>query len=383
VKNLPAYRLHRASNQAVCRILGRVYYLGPFDSQESKTKYQKLIAQYLTDPHFGHDKKSQSIAESVVAFLRYAETYYKTGDEYSQFCRACRPLVDLFGDMHVKEFSVQEFKAYRQSWIAKGSARDYINKQCQRIVRIVKWWVAEQVVEPSLYQAIKCVDPLRKGRCDCPETEPVKPVDDATIEKTMPHLSPVIADMVRLQSVIGCRPGEICRLKPSMVDTSGPVWIVALDHHKTAWRGHDRKIYIGPKGQAILKPYLTDRSKDAFCFSPAESVEQRLQARSSKRITAMSCGNCRGSNRKQAPKRKPGASFTTGSYGRAIAYACTKANLPVWSPNQLRHAAATKLRDIEGIESASLILGHKHLAVTQVYAEKSERKALEIAAKHG
>jgi integrase len=126
-----------------------------------------------------------------------------------------------------------------------------------------------------------------------------------------------------------------------------------------------------------------DRAKDEFCFSPAESVEQRLQIRATKRTTAMSCGNRRGSNRKQNPKRKPGSSFSTGSYGRAIAYACKKAGLPVWSPNQLRHAVATRLRDTEGIESASLILGHRHLSTSEIYAEKSERKALEIAQKHG
>jgi integrase len=155
-----------------------------------------------------------------------------------------------------------------------------------------------------------------------------------------------------------------------------------LDEHKNSWRGHLRKIYVGPKGQAILKKYL-DRPKDAFCFSPTESVEQRLQARASKRTTAMSCGNRRGSNRKQDPKWKPGASFSTGSYGRAIAYACKKAELPLWSPNQLRHAVATRLRDTEGIESASLILGHKHLPTTEIYAEASTKKALEIAQKHG
>lgn len=382
MKRLPTYRFHKASNQAICRIANRTYYLGSYDSKESHEKFNRLVAEYLTNPSFGIEKSSLSIAEAVVRFLRFAQEYYRNSREYTEFCRACRPLVDLFGDMHVSEFSVQEFKSYRQSWISKGSARTYVNKQCQRIVAVIKWWVSEKIVAPTLVIEVKSLAPLRRGRCDCPETEPVKPVDDATIEKTIPHLSPVVADMVRLQSLIGCRPGELVKLNPAMVDTSNAVWIIKLDEHKNSWRGHDRLIYVGPKGQAILKPYL-DRPKDAFCFSPAESVEQRLQARSSKRITAMSCGNCRGSNRKQAPKRKPGASFTTGSYGRAIAYACTKANLPVWSPNQLRHAVATKLRDAENIESASLILGHKHLPTTEIYAEASTKKALEVALRHG
>ncbi|MFM2217329.1 MAG: hypothetical protein RL240_1647, partial [Planctomycetota bacterium] len=90
-----------------------------------------------------------------------------------------------------------------------------------------------------------------------------------------------------------------------------------------------------------------------------------------------------GSNRKESPRRKPGECFTTGSYGRAIAYACTKAKVATWSPNQLRHAAATRLRELEGIETASVLLGHKSLDVTQVYAEASTKKAFEVARKYG
>jgi hypothetical protein len=382
MKKLPSYRLHRASNNAICCISGRTYYLGEFGSQESKDKFNRLIAQYLTDPHFGVEKSRQSVAEAVVAFLKYAAEYYQTGDEYSQFCRACRPLVEQFGDMHVASFTVQEFKAYRLHWMQNGNARDYVNKQCQRIVRVVKWWVAEQVVDPSLYQAIKCVDPLRAGRCACPESKPVMPVDDKAVQRTLPYLSPVVADMVRLQSILACRPGELCKLKPGMIDRSSSVWEIELKHHKTAWRNKKRTIYVGPKGQAILAPYL-NRAEDAFCFSPRESVEQRLKVRESSRVTPFSCGNRRGTNRKSNPKRTAGESFTTGSYGRAIKYACKQAKIPIWAPNQLRHAAATKLREAEGIEAASVILGHAHLPTTEIYAEASSKKALIVAEKHG
>jgi len=382
MKRLPSYRFHKASNQAICRILGRTYYLGSFDSQESRDKFNRLVAEYLTNPSFGIEKGRQSVAESVVAFLKHAQSYYGDGSEFDQFSRALAPLVELYSDLHIKDFGIQEFKAIREQWVRKNLAREYVNKQAKRVIAFVKWLVGEGMLEPTVHQSLRCVAPLKKGRCDCPESEPVRPVDDKTVEKTLPFLSPVVADMVRLQAVIGCRPGELCQLKPGMVDTTHAVWVIALDHHKTAWRGHARKIYVGPKGQAILTKYL-DRPKDAFCFSPTESVEQRLQSRASKRTTAMSCGNRRGSNRKQDPKRKPGASFSTGSYGRAIAYACKKAELPLWSPNQLRHAVATRLRDTEGIESASLILGHKHLPTTEIYAEASTKKALEIAHKHG
>jgi integrase len=381
MKKLPSYRLHKSSNQAICRILGRTYYLGEFGTKESQDRFNRLVAEYLTNPSFGVEKSRQSVAESVVAFLKHAESYY--GDsELFNFRRALTPLIELYADLNITEFGIEQFKAVRDYWVKRDAARVYANRQSGRVIAFIKWLVAEGVLSPIVHQGLKCVAPLKAGRCACREVESVKPVSDTTITKTLPFLSPVVADMVRLQAIIGCRPGELCRLKPSMIEKSGAVWVIELDDHKTAWRGHARKIFVGPKGQAILTKYL-DRPKDAFCFSPTESVEQRLQTRASKRTTAMSCGNRRGSNRKQNPKRKPGASFSTGSYGRAIAYACKKAELPLWSPNQLRHAVATKLRDTEGIESASLMLGHRHLSTSEIYAEKSERKALEIAQKHG
>ena len=382
MKRLPTYRFHRASNQAICCILGRTYYLGEFDSKESRDKFNRLVAEYLTNPSFGIEKGRQSIAESVVAFLKHAKSYYGEGSEFEKYSRALAPMVELYSDLNIRDFGIPEFKAIREQWVRKKHAREYVNKQAKRIIAFVKWLVGEGMLEPTVHQALRCVQPLKKGRCNCPESEPVRPVDEATIEKTIPHLSPVVADMVRLQSLIGCRPGELVKLKPAMVDTSGSVWVITIEEHKNSWRGHLRKIYVGPKAQAILKPYL-DRPKDAFCFSPAESMEQRLQARASNRITAMSCGNRRGSNRVSSPKKKPGQSYSTITYCKAIHYACRKARIPLWSPNQLRHKVATELREREGVESASVILGHAHLPTTEIYAEASTKKALEVALRHG
>jgi integrase len=252
----------------------------------------------------------------------------------------------------------------------------------KRIVRFAKWTVSEALADPSLHHALKCVEPLKRGRCDVREAEPVKPVSDEDIEKTLPYLPPILQDMVRLHQVLGCRPGEIVKITPAMIDTSKAVWSIRLEEHKTAWRGHERVIYVGPKAQAILKPYLSGH-RDRVIFSPKVAVEQRLQKKEAERKTALSCGNRRGTNRATAPRKTAGDAYDTQSYGKAIKYACLQAEIPVWSPNQLRHSAATKLRDLEGIESASVILGHKCLDVTQVYAEKSARKAMEVAKRHG
>lgn len=58
------------------------------------------------------------------------------------------------------------------------------------------------------YQALATVVGLRKGRTEAIERPPVPPVADSIIEQTLPHLPPVISDMVRLQRLCGALLGE-------------------------------------------------------------------------------------------------------------------------------------------------------------------------------
>jgi integrase len=54
-----------------------------------------------------------------------------------------------------------------------------------------------------------------------------------------------------------------------------------------------------------------------------------------------------------------------------------------WTPHQLRHTAATRLREQYGLEAAQVILGHKTLSVTEIYAEKNVAAAQRIMGEVG
>jgi len=84
----------------------------------------------------------------------------------------------------------------------------------------------------------------------------------------------VVADMARFERLTGCRPGEVCQLRPIDVDQSGEVWEYRPASHKTEHHNRDRVIFIGPQAQAVLLKYLA-RSATAYCFSPAESEQER------------------------------------------------------------------------------------------------------------
>ena len=72
---------------------------------------------------------------------------------------------------------------------------------------------------------------------------------------------------------------------------------------------------------------------------------------------------------KAEPKRTAGECYHRQSYTKAIARACELARVDLWSPNRLRHNAATELRKEFGLEAARTVLGHTEADTTLFYAE--------------
>ena len=44
---VPSYRLHKASGQAVVTLADKDFYLGKHDTEASKVRYQRVIAEYM------------------------------------------------------------------------------------------------------------------------------------------------------------------------------------------------------------------------------------------------------------------------------------------------------------------------------------------------
>ena len=86
----------------------------------------------------------------------------------------------------------------------------------------------------------------------------------------------------------GCRPAEVCLVRPCDVDTSGDVWIYRPELHKTEHHGRERIICIGPKGQDVLRPYLL-RAEGAYCF-----LADRLGAEAASRVCLQEPRRCLG-----------------------------------------------------------------------------------------
>lgn len=175
------------------------------------------------------------------------------------------------------------------------------------------------------------------------------------------------------------RPNEVVQMRITDIDMSAKTWTYTPRKHKTQHHDIERYIPLGPKAQQIVAPFLVRRKLTAALFSPAEAEQWMRDKRRAERKTPESCGNTPGSNRKQDPKRKPGAFYTVGSVRLAVTRACKKAGVPGWTPRQLRKTFATEVRRDYGAEAVKLLLGHTGTGLIELYSDRDKGKAHDIA----
>ena len=76
---IPKYRHHKPSGQALVQIRGRRVYLGKHNSVESREKYRRLIAEYVSgngEVPPAEPKAELTVNEVILRYFRHAETYY-------------------------------------------------------------------------------------------------------------------------------------------------------------------------------------------------------------------------------------------------------------------------------------------------------------------
>ena len=400
---VPSYRRHKPSGQAVVTLSGRDVYLGKWRTKASRDEYERVVGEWLANGRSRPDENgSLTVAQVALRYWDFAKGYYRKNgqptSELDEYRLTIRQLRKLYGSTPAQDFGPLKFKTVRQAMIETGLSRGVVNHRMARLRRIFKWAASEELVPSSVYHGLSAVEGLRKGRTIARESKPVEPVSDEVVDATLPFLPSVVADMVRFQRHTGCRPAEACLVRPCDVDMSGDVWVYRPESHKTEHHGRERAICIGPQGQEILRPYLL-RGGESYCFSPVDSEKKRRAEMHERRQTPLSCGNRPGTNRKCKPRKLPGDRYTTNTYRRAIHRAVDLANrkrkedvketgveaelLPKWSPNRLRHTAATEIRKQFGLEAAQVALGHASADVSQIYAERDLTLAAEVARKIG
>lgn len=384
---VPACFHHKGSGQAAVKLGGRFVYLGVFGSDAAAQNYRRLVAEWKASGGLVA-MRVVSVDHVIAGYWNHAEVYYrkngKPTSELSVLRLAMRFLHELYGGQAAAEFGPLKLKACRQRMIEAGLARTTINGFVSRIRQAFRWAIENELVPATVLEGLRAVQGLKRGRTTARECEPVRPVDRGAVEAVLPHVARQVAAMVELQWLTGMRPQEVVQMRMVDIDRGGRVWIYRPKDHKVEHHDMDRVIPLGPKAQAVLAPFLT-LDPTAALFSPKAAEKERRAAMRAARKTKVWPSH---SNR--ARKRRRGSEdqglrdcYDTNSYRRAIARGCAKAGIAVWSPNQLRHSAATRIRKEMGIEVAQAVLGHRQLETTQVYAEVNQARAVDAMERLG
>jgi integrase len=315
-----------------------------------------------------------TVDELILRYWKFAQENYTrdgvTSRELDNIRDALRHMRPLHGSQDAGEFGPVALKAVRRAMIGSGLSRSTINARISKVCRMFKWAVSEELLPPSTYEALRTVEGLRPGKDDVRETGPVLAVPQEHIAAVLPYVTRPVRAMIELQNVTGMRPGEVMQMCCRHIDQNGPIWVYRPPQHKTLHRGLQRLIPLGPKAQAILGVFL-ERDPDDFLFRPVDAVSERNERRRNSRRSPMTPSQ--GARRpNSAPKRSAGLRYTKRSYH------CAR-----WFPNQIRHTAATRIRQLYGLEAAQTVLGHTRADVTQIYAEREIARAYTVMAEIG
>lgn len=320
---------------------GQRVYLGRWDDPGLPTRYARALSGERATPG------DLTIVEMVAEFMAHARRYYRrpSGEETGAadaYYYALKPLEELYGELEVGEFGPRQRKVVQAHMIRAGNARTYANDRVGWIKRCFKWAVSEGLAPASVYQGLQAVAGLRAGYQDVRETEKVGPVPSEHIEAVKAFVRPEIADLIELQLATAMRSGKMLSMTRCQLDLSRDPWEFEPHQHKSKHRGRPRKIYIGPRGQAVLRKYL---------LAPESALLFR---------------------------------YFRDSYRRAVNKACKRLRIkPPWHPHQLRHSCASELRKKFGLETAKAILGHTELAMAEHYCEKDAARARDAMRKFG
>lgn len=335
---------------------------------EAAKKFRDFLRAWIDDDTVrnpdGTDSKELTIEELAARYDAHARIYYRKRAsgretrEAANVASAMRYAVVAFGDKLAEEFIPADLVACRKAMIPT-CARKTINAMVHRIRRVFQWGVEQGLVPAETWHGLQAVTPLKFGRTEARETEPVTSVFGIYIAAVLAAAPSILRAMIRLQLLTGMRPGEVCIMRPCDIDVSEDVWVYTPFEHKTEHHGRRRRVFLGPRAQQILVPFLK-RPANAFCFSPREAMAERWAACKTHRQTP---------NTERKTDRKIRDRYDTKTYRRAITRICQALGIPKWTPGRLRHNRATDLFDRRETDAARVTLGQADSATTEIYID--------------
>ena len=315
-------RRHKPTNTARITVGGKVHSLGRWGSQEAQDRYDTLVAAFLASGRQSLDAglavvgQPQAAAGSRLAVPSRSMPDATAGLTVGELARAWLADIEatrpncrrtslwhgaIAGSRAIRPFATMPAAAFGSKALvevqrhlvntkvpARGKAgedtpaetkrlsRRYINDIVGRVRQLFHWGVLNELVPDDRVKALEIVPALAKGQTaakDNPERKPVRP---SVVRATLPYMTQEVAGLVWFIRLTGCRPSEASRMKLSRIrDREKAVWRYVPKRHKTAHKGKQRHVAIGPDAQAIVVAHTAGRSAADYVFTPQRSVPQR------------------------------------------------------------------------------------------------------------
>lgn len=295
------------------------------------------------------------LSQVLPAYFNFCKTYYRlpNGSISRDVYNIEKAFTELTDANAPAELTKEHLNRARDEMLERGLCRKYINQRIGRVRRCIAWMHELNYVSDKCAMMAKVYRNLPAFRSSARETDPVEAVEWSVVERTLTHLHDPWKSMVLLQWYTGMRPGEVCNLTISEVIRTSEPWIIDKGkNHKTAWKQKKRRLAVGPQAREILSHWIkiAEINERQFLFRGRQNIKTCI--------------------------------LPVG-YSHAIAKICKKHGIPTWTPNQLRHAYATRVRAAFGLDAAQSMLGHSSADISQIYAELDYSKQAAIAAKLG
>ena len=163
-KRLSKYCHHKPTGQAFVRIVGKMRYLGPFNSPESHRRYAELLSEWQAA---GKSPRVEvTFGEFSVLYLKHCEQrYQKNGMPTSELGIvriALRWMNRVAREVQLRDLTPRHLKQARHLIVHSGLSRVSANKYTQRIRQAVKWAVGEEFCSTSVLIAFQAVPDIQK-----------------------------------------------------------------------------------------------------------------------------------------------------------------------------------------------------------------------------
>ncbi len=114
------------------------------------------------------------MGELILACVKFADGYHVKGGQPTQepadIRQSLKPVRTLYAHTPAGDFGLLALKCVRQLMTDPGLCRNEVHKRIGKVVRMFKWGVSKELVPSMVYEALRTVTGLRRGRCGVRES---------------------------------------------------------------------------------------------------------------------------------------------------------------------------------------------------------------------